>query len=159
MAVVETGEAQLLASLCGQLASFAPAMRMAPFMARWLHEVAELSADALTQEVEWGRGFLSFYQQHMPRMNGRRWDQDLRQAWQLWLEAASDASERGVGAHAFGGTWQLSREFSPAEQLKMDLGLYSSTEREVKAYIATLPKLLKLGHPCVHSYVGHTMAE
>ena len=128
---------RLLASLRGQLASFAPAIGMAPLLARWLRAAAE--GDLETSD--WGAEFLHFWAGLLPRVNGRSWQPPQKRAVQLRLFA--DTSEAAYGAHSLGGQWRLSRQFSQTELARMQAGGFSSTEREVRGYLVAAQGLAR----------------
>lgn len=138
--LMRTGDESLLASLRGQLAGFAPAVRMAPLLARWL----QAASRGELQTTDWGSEFMQFWAQQLPRSNGKTWLPEQPSA--IKLDVWSDASETGYGAHALDGSWELCQPFSLPEQCRMDSGGFSSTEREVRGFLAALCALAR-SHP------------
>ena len=57
-------DAQLWRSVAGQLAAFAPAVRLAPLLVRWLRQLA--SGDLGAEQSSWMQQFLRFWQQQLP---------------------------------------------------------------------------------------------
>jgi hypothetical protein len=81
-------------------------------------------------------GFLEFWAEHISGMNGKPWNMGVAVA--PVLRICSDASESGYGAHMPSSGWQLACSFSEEEQHRMDENSFSSTEREVRGFLAAL---------------------
>ena len=137
-----TQHPRLLATACGQLASFGPALRMAPLLVRALRAEAEMLQPAArssqVQQLVLGTEFWLFWEKKLALLHGRPWAPPVSTTLQLVV----DTSKGHFGGYVPGTGWRLTVPFDEEQQRSFAQAHDASTVRELAGMLVATQQLL-----------------